>query len=99
MVQWLGVCLSARNAGSYPGQGTVIPHASWPRGQNVEQTQCYNKFNEDFENGPHQQQQQKKKIERGKKGKRDQGYILNGSFPRILRYLFEETIILTVKHQ
>ena len=57
---------SARNAGSYPGRETVIPHASWLRGQNVEQTQCYNKFSEDFENGPHQQQKENIEEKNGK---------------------------------
>ena len=39
----------------------MIPHASWPRGQNVEQMQHYNKFNEDFENGPHQKEKKKER--------------------------------------
>ena len=41
-------------AGSIPGWGAKIPHASWPENQNVEQKQYCNKFNKDFKNGPHQ---------------------------------------------
>ena len=31
-----------------PGQGAKIPHASWPKNQNIKQKQDYNKFNKDF---------------------------------------------------
>ena len=47
---------SARGAGSIPGQGAKIPHASWPKNQNIKQKQYCNKFKEDIKNGPHQQQ-------------------------------------------
>ena len=40
--------------GSIPGQGAKIPHASWPKNQNIKQKQYCNKFNKDFKNGPHQ---------------------------------------------
>ena len=46
--------------GSIPGQGAKIPHASWPRNQNIKQRQYCNKFNEDFKNGPHQKNLKKK---------------------------------------
>ena len=52
---------SPSNAGgvcSIPGQGARIPHALQSKSQNIKQKQCCNKFNKDFENGPHQ----KKKI-------------------------------------
>ena len=39
--------------GSVPGWGTKIPHASWPKHQNMEQKQYCNKINEVFKNGPH----------------------------------------------
>ena len=39
---------NAGGAGSIPGQGAKIPHASWPKNQNIEQKQYYNKFNKDF---------------------------------------------------
>ena len=39
-------------AGSIPGRGAKIPHASQPKNQNIKQY-C-NKFNKDFKNGPHQ---------------------------------------------
>ena len=39
--------------GSIPGQGAKIPHASWPKNQNIKQKQYCNKFNKDFKNGPH----------------------------------------------
>ena len=45
---------NAGGAGSIPGQGTKIPHASWLKNQNIKQKQYCNKFNKDFKNGPHQ---------------------------------------------
>ena len=45
---------NAGGAGSIPGRGAEIPHASWPKNQNVKQKQYCNKFNKDFKNGPHQ---------------------------------------------
>ena len=45
---------NAGDVGSIPGWGTKIPHASWPKNQNIKQKQCCNKFNKDFKNGPHQ---------------------------------------------
>ena len=44
----------AGGAGSIPGQGAKIPHASWPKNQNIKPKQYCNKFNKDFKNGPHQ---------------------------------------------
>ena len=45
----------AGDAGVIAGQGAkMIPHASWPNNQKVEQKQGCNKFNKDFKNGPHQ---------------------------------------------
>ena len=35
-------------AGSIPGQGAKIPHASWPKNQNIKQRQYGNKFNTDL---------------------------------------------------
>ena len=52
---------NAGGAGLIPGRGTKIPHASWSKNQNVKQKQCYNKFNEDFKNGPYQKEPLKKK--------------------------------------
>ena len=49
---------SAGGEGSIPGWGAKIPHALWPKNQNIKQKQYINKFNKDFKNGPHQ----KKKI-------------------------------------
>ena len=40
--------------GSIPGRGTKIPHALWPKNQNMKQKQYCNKSNKDFKNGPHQ---------------------------------------------
>ena len=45
---------NAGGVGLIPGRGAGIPHASWPRGQSVEQKQCCDRFNGDFKNGPHQ---------------------------------------------
>ena len=44
---------SGGGAGSIPGWAAKIPHASWPKSQNVKQKQYCNKFNKDFKNGPH----------------------------------------------
>ena len=41
---------NAGGAGSIPGQGAKIPHASRPKNQDIKQK---NKFNKDFKNGPH----------------------------------------------
>ena len=45
---------NARGAGSIPSQGAESPHALWPKNQNIKQKQYCNKFNKDFNNGPHQ---------------------------------------------
>ena len=45
---------NAGGAGSIPGWGAKIPHASWPKNQNIKQNQHCNKFNKNFKNGPHQ---------------------------------------------
>ena len=37
-----------------------MPHASWPKKQNIKQKLCCNKFNKDFKNDPHPK---KKKIQ------------------------------------
>ena len=42
---------NAGGAGSIPGQEAEIPHASWPKNQNIKQKQYCNKFNKDFKNG------------------------------------------------
>ena len=52
----------AGGAGSIPGRGAKIPHASWPRNQNIKQKQYCNKFNKDSKNGPHQKKSLKKMI-------------------------------------
>ena len=52
---------NAGGAGSIPGQGAEIPHASLPKNQNIKQKQYCNKFNKDFKNGPHQKNLKKKK--------------------------------------
>jgi len=41
---------SAEGAGSIPGQGAKIAHASGPKNQNIKQKQYCNKFNKDFNN-------------------------------------------------
>ena len=50
---------NAGGVGSIPGQGAKIPHALWPKNQNIKQKQYCNKFNKDFKNGPHQNKQKK----------------------------------------
>ena len=47
---------SASNAGSaglIPVWGAKIPHASWPKNQNMKQEQYCNKFKKDFKSGSH----------------------------------------------
>ena len=39
-----------------------IPHALWPKNQNIKQKQYCNKFNIDFKNDPQQQSIKKKKA-------------------------------------
>ena len=51
---------NAGGAGSIPGWGAGVPHASRPEGQNTKQKQYCNKFNKDFKNGPHQKKNLKK---------------------------------------
>ena len=59
---------NAGGAGSIPGLGAKIPpHASWPKNQNIKQTQYCNKFNKDFKNGPHQKKKKKKNLKEKKK--------------------------------
>ena len=43
----------ATGSGSIPGQEAKIPHASWPKNQNIKQKQYCSKFNKHFKNGPH----------------------------------------------
>ena len=44
---------NAEGEGAIPGQEAKIPHASWPKDQNIKQKQYYNKPNKDFKNGPY----------------------------------------------
>ena len=39
---------NAGGVGSIPGWGAKIPHASWPKNQNIKQKQYCNKFNKDL---------------------------------------------------
>ena len=48
--------------GLTPDPGAKIPHVSWPKNQNIEQKQYCNKFNKDFNNGPHQEEYIEKKL-------------------------------------
>ena len=41
---------NAGSAGSILSKGTRVPHASWPKTQNIKQKQYCNKFNKDFKN-------------------------------------------------
>ena len=52
---------NAGGEGSIPGWGAKIPHASWPKIQNIKQKQYCNIFNKDFKNGPHQKNLLKKR--------------------------------------
>ena len=44
---------NAGDAGSIPGWGAKIPHASWPKNQNIKQKQYCNKFSKDFKRMVH----------------------------------------------
>ena len=50
----LMVKISLFSSGPIPGPGDKIPQASQPKIQNIKLKQYYNKFNEDFKNGPQQ---------------------------------------------
>ena len=50
---------NARGLGLITGQGAKIQHASGPKYQNRKLKQCWNKFNKDFQNGPHQKKKRK----------------------------------------
>ena len=52
---------NAGGEGSIPGWGAKIPHASWPKNQNIKQKQYCKKFNKDFKNGPYPENSFKKK--------------------------------------
>ena len=54
---------NAGNTASIPGWGSEIPHASWPKNQNVKQKEYCNKFNEDFKTGPHEKKKKERKEE------------------------------------
>ena len=41
---------NAGDVGSIPGQRTEIPHASWPKKQNIKLKQYCNKFNKNIKN-------------------------------------------------
>ena len=51
---------NAGSAGSIPGRGAKIPHASQLKNQNIKQKKYCNKFYKDFKNGPHQKKILKK---------------------------------------
>ena len=53
---------TAAGANSIPGQGVKIPHALWPKSQNMKEKQYCNKFNKDFFNGPNQKKKKEKNI-------------------------------------
>ena len=44
---------SGRGEGSVPGQRDKIPHATWPKTQNIKQKQYCRKFNKDLKSCPH----------------------------------------------
>ena len=44
-----------------PEWGSKIPHALWPKSQNIIWKQNYNKFDKGFKNGPCQKKKKKRK--------------------------------------
>ena len=53
---------NAGGVGSIPGQEAEIPHALWPKNQNIKQKQYCNKFNKDFKYGLHQKKSLKENL-------------------------------------
>ena len=51
---WWNPPSNVGHVGSIPGQGSKIPHTSWPKNQNEKQKQYGNKLNKDSKNGPQQ---------------------------------------------
>jgi hypothetical protein len=45
---------NAEGVGLIPGEGAGIPYASKPKTQSMKEKQYCNKFNKDFDSGPHQ---------------------------------------------
>ena len=62
---------TARGVGSSPGWGARIPHASWPKSQNIKQKQYCNKLNRDFKIWPIKITANKLKERDRKKGKEE----------------------------
>ena len=56
---------SAGGKGSITDWGAKIPHALWPKKQDIKQTQYCNKFNKNFKNGSHQKIFKTKKKKNG----------------------------------
>ena len=52
---------NAGGAGSIPGWGAKIPHALWPKNQNIKQKQYCNKFNKDLKKMVHIKKKKLKK--------------------------------------
>ena len=52
---------NARGMGLNPGWRAKIPHALWPKNQNIKQKQYCGTFNKDSENGPRQEKETLKK--------------------------------------
>ena len=50
---------NAGGSGLITGQGAKIQHALGPKHQKIKHKQCWNKFNKDFQNGPHQKKKEK----------------------------------------
>ena len=62
---WLRLFVfQCRGTGLIPAWGAKIPHASWPKNQNMKQKPYCNKFNKDYENVPYQKNLKKKSVTR-----------------------------------
>ena len=53
---------SLSRAGWISGWGAEIPHAPWPKNQNIKHKQYFYKFNKDFKNGPQEKNPGKKSF-------------------------------------
>ena len=76
---------TAAGANSIPGQGVKIPHALWPKSQNMKEKQYCNKFNKDFFNGPNQKKKKKGEKYRGESRVESKLWKASPSSPLIKR--------------
>ena len=70
---------NAWGVGSIPGWGSEVPHASWPKNQNIKQEQYFYKLNT-LKIGPHQKK--KKNLKKKTKESLRMGPCVKSAFSR-----------------